>query len=128
MKPLALILVSVVAVCLTACQKPIEQPAARVEQPYTPLAQMEPAPADDAYVGEPVVWDATPPAAESADEELTPETASGRTHVVRKGDTLFALARQYYNDQSKWKTIWEANRALIPDKDLLPIGTRLAIP
>ncbi|MGD8450200.1 MAG: LysM domain-containing protein [Phycisphaerae bacterium] len=127
MKSLALMLVCAVAVCLTACQKPNNQPQTHVEQPYTPLTQMEQEPpTDDAYVGEPVEWDAAPAA--PADEPLAPAAGGARTHVVCKGDTLYRLARQYYNDQSKWKVIWEANRAAVPDKNVLRIGTRLTIP
>lgn len=51
-----------------------------------------------------------------------------RTHVVAKGDTLYALARKYYNDQSKWKDIWQANKNGVPNPDKLSIGTELIIP
>lgn len=52
-----------------------------------------------------------------------------RIHVVQKDDTLFKLARQYYDgDQSKWKAIWEANLDKIADKDKLKPGTELVIP
>jgi nucleoid-associated protein YgaU len=55
--------------------------------------------------------------------------AAGRTHVVQRGDTLFKLARDYYNgDQRQWRTIWDANRDKIPDKDRLPVGVELVIP
>lgn len=62
-----------------------------------------------------------------ADEVLTPAGA-GRTHVVRRGDTLIQLARQYYNDQARWKQIWEANKTRVPDPNQLEVGTRLIIP
>jgi 5'-nucleotidase len=64
-------------------------------------------------------------------EEPMPEaaTAGGRTHVVAKGDTLFKLARQYYNgNQSMWRKIWEANKAQIPDPNQLKTGQQLVIP
>ena len=58
-----------------------------------------------------------------------PPEPAARIHVVQKDDTLFKLARQYYDgDQSKWKAIWEANMDRIPDKDKLKPGTELVIP
>ena len=60
--------------------------------------------------------------------EAAPATG-GRTHVIAKGDTLFKLARQYYNgNQSMWRKIWEANRDKIPNKDRLPVGQQIVIP
>ncbi len=55
-------------------------------------------------------------------------TGAGRIHVVQRGDTLFKLARQYYNDQTQWKRIYEANRSQIPNKDVLKVGQKLVIP
>ncbi|MBI3835990.1 MAG: LysM peptidoglycan-binding domain-containing protein [Planctomycetes bacterium] len=52
----------------------------------------------------------------------------GRTHIVAKGETLYAIARQEYGDQSKWKNIYEANRNEIPDKDHIRVGQRLTLP
>src|SRR5688572_9411762 len=52
-----------------------------------------------------------------------------QVHVVRKGDTLFSLARQYYScDASKWRRIYEANRERIADKDRIKVGQELIIP
>ena len=52
-----------------------------------------------------------------------------QVHVVRKGDTLFSLARHYYaGDASKWRRIYEANRDQIPDKDRIKVGQELVIP
>jgi LysM repeat protein len=49
-------------------------------------------------------------------------------HKVQKGDTLFHLARKYYNDNSRWRTILEANRSNLQDKDRLVPGQTLVIP
>ncbi len=57
------------------------------------------------------------------------QSVGGRTHVVQRGDTLFKLARQYYNgDIHQWRRIWEANRDKIPNKDCLRVGETLIIP
>jgi len=56
-------------------------------------------------------------------------TTGSRHHTVQKKETLYALARQYYNDQSRWKDIYEANRAEIgSDPSKIRIGQRLTIP
>ena len=53
---------------------------------------------------------------------------SGGTYVVAKGDTLFELARRFYRDEARWRDIWNANRARVPNRDRLPIGIKLIIP
>ncbi|MBL8841844.1 MAG: LysM peptidoglycan-binding domain-containing protein [Planctomycetes bacterium] len=55
-------------------------------------------------------------------------TSAPRTHVVRKGDTLFSLAREYYNDNAQWRKILEANRDRISNKDAIKVGQELVIP
>ncbi len=85
------------------------------------------------------VADAYDPAAEGAMPAETysayPTTggytggAGARHHTVQKKDTLYALARQYYNDQSRWKDIYEANRTDIgSDPSRIRVGQRLVIP
>jgi nucleoid-associated protein YgaU len=61
--------------------------------------------------------------------DLGGDSEVSRTHVVRKGDTLFSLARRYYGgDETQWRRILEANRDQIENKDVLRIGQTLAIP
>ncbi len=55
-------------------------------------------------------------------------TSNGRKHTVAKGDTLFRLARVYYSDASKWRDIYDANRAVLSDPNKLRVGDRLVIP
>jgi len=56
-------------------------------------------------------------------------TSGARNHTVQKKETLYSLARQYYNDQHRWKDIYEANRAEIgSDPNKLRVGQRLTIP
>ena len=59
---------------------------------------------------------------------ITPQGSSGQVHVVQKKDTLFGLARMYYNDQTQWKKIYEANRDQIPNPNLIKVGMKLVIP
>lgn len=58
-----------------------------------------------------------------------PSTSGARSHVVKKGDTMFSLARLYYNgDVHKWHAIYDANRDHIADPDQLRVGQLLVIP
>ncbi|MCG3137333.1 MAG: hypothetical protein HJJLKODD_01177 [Phycisphaerae bacterium] len=52
----------------------------------------------------------------------------GHSHMVQKGDTLYSLARFYYNDQSQWKKIYEANKSTLHDPNQIKTGTQLFIP
>jgi nucleoid-associated protein YgaU len=49
-------------------------------------------------------------------------------HTVAKGDSLYSIARSYYGNQSKWKTIYEANRDRISDPNRIRVGEQLIIP
>jgi len=59
---------------------------------------------------------------------IPPRDSVASTHVVQKGDTLYRLARQYYNNQSRWKDIFEANRDQLSDPHRLKVGQTLTIP
>lgn len=48
--------------------------------------------------------------------------------VVRSGDTLSAIADQEYGDAGAWQQIYDANRTVLSDPDLLPVGASLVIP
>ncbi len=55
--------------------------------------------------------------------------AGERTHTVRSGDSLSSIAHIYYGDQKLWKTIHEANRAVIgEDANAIRVGMKLKIP
>jgi len=55
-------------------------------------------------------------------------SGSGRTYTVVKGDSLSKIAKREYGDASKWRTIYEANRGLIKDPDLIYPGQLLSVP
>ncbi len=50
------------------------------------------------------------------------------THKIRANDSLYKLAKRYYNDGSKWTEIYQANRNKMPDPHSLKIGQDLFIP
>ncbi len=54
--------------------------------------------------------------------------ASTRVHTVVKGDTLYGLARRYYQDSTRAKDIFAANRTKMRSQNDLQVGMRLVIP
>jgi nucleoid-associated protein YgaU len=78
----------------------------------------------------PVVPTATIPVAEHQEQgaQASAPAPAPTFYVVRTGDTLRAIARQFYADETAWEAIYAANRAVIPNPDSLEVGTRLTIP
>jgi nucleoid-associated protein YgaU len=56
------------------------------------------------------------------------QTTPARFHIVQNGETLSAIAQQYYGSASRWRSIVEANRDAIKDPDRISPGTKLIIP
>jgi LysM repeat protein len=60
---------------------------------------------------------------------LTPQkTEEESFYVVQKGDTLSALAQRCYGKASLYMKIFEANRDILSDPNLIKIGQKLKIP
>lgn len=51
-----------------------------------------------------------------------------RIHTVVKGDTLYGLSRRYYQDSTRAKDIYAANRTKMQSQNDLQVGMRLVIP
>lgn len=49
-------------------------------------------------------------------------------YEIQKGDSLSAIAKRQYGDVGKWKILYEANKDLIDDPDLIYPGQRIRIP
>ncbi len=63
------------------------------------------------------------------DEDLTTsEKTETVFHTVEKGDTLWAIAEKNYNDGTKYKLIFEANRPMLAHPDEIYPGQVLRIP
>ncbi len=61
------------------------------------------------------------------------EVASGTVepelfHTVRSNENLAALSKEYYGDETKWRTIFEANRDKLSNPNVLYVGLKLRIP
>jgi nucleoid-associated protein YgaU len=70
---------------------------------------------------------ATPPVA-APSPTGTSGTATGKSYTVVAGDSLSKIAKREYGDANAWKRIYEANRDLIKDPDLIYPGQTLKIP
>jgi nucleoid-associated protein YgaU len=49
-------------------------------------------------------------------------------YVIEKGDTLSAIAKKYYGKASDYPRIFEANREVIKDPDMIFPGQKIRIP
>ena len=54
--------------------------------------------------------------------------SGGRTYTVVKGDSLSKIAKQFYGNASQWKRIYEANKDVIKNPDLIYPGQTFTIP
>ena len=49
-------------------------------------------------------------------------------YTIVKGDSLSKIAKKYYGDAMKWNTLFEANREVIQDPDLIYPGQVIRVP
>lgn len=54
--------------------------------------------------------------------------ATTGTYVVQKGDSLSKIAKERYGNANEWRKIYEANKDVIKDPDLIYPGQTLRIP
>ena len=57
-----------------------------------------------------------------------PVVVEERIYEVVSGDTLGAIAQKYYGAASKYMKIFEANRDILDNPDLIKVGQKLKIP
>ena len=75
------------------------------------------------------------PAAESEQPTVTVEkerdtstAPTAKTHTVKKGDTLWALAAKYYGSGAQYIKIYNANTDKVSNPNLIYVGQVLTIP
>jgi hypothetical protein len=86
------------------------------------LTAQEPAPADTAKK------DSTATAQDTTLVALQGGVAGERTHVVKRGNTLWDIARMYLNDPFQWPEIYRYNRDVVEDPHWIYPGEVLRIP
>jgi 5'-nucleotidase/UDP-sugar diphosphatase len=86
------------------------------------LTDVAPAPVPYTPPATPVAYE--PPPTPVAPVETT--ASSGGTYTVKKGDTLYGIARARYGDGKQWQRIANANPGVSPQS--LKVGQTLVIP
>jgi len=56
------------------------------------------------------------------------QPAAARTYVVQSGDSLSKISKKFYGDANSWKRIFEANKDVVKNPDLIQPGWKLRIP
>ncbi len=64
-------------------------------------------------------------AAESAATGMNPFT---QWYEVKKGDTLWKIAKEHYGDGNLYPEIFKANQDVLSDPDKIQVGQKLRIP
>jgi len=65
----------------------------------------------------------------SADQvQAPPQTGQVDYYVIQRGDTLSAIAKKFLGNASAYPKIFEANREVIKDPDLIYPGQKIRIP
>jgi nucleoid-associated protein YgaU len=57
-----------------------------------------------------------------------PQTAEVEFYVIAKGDSLSAVAKRFYGDANAYPRVFEANREVIKDANLIYPGQKIRIP
>ena len=64
----------------------------------------------------------------NAPEPPAEEVSKDEFYEIKKGDTLSAIAKQFYGNASQYVRIFEANREIISDPDKIYPGQKIRIP
>jgi nucleoid-associated protein YgaU len=57
-----------------------------------------------------------------------PQQAQVEYYVIQKGDSLSAIAKRYYGNAKEYPRIFDANREVIKDPDLIYPGQKIRVP
>ncbi|HUU84128.1 MAG TPA: LysM domain-containing protein [Phycisphaerae bacterium] len=133
------LLVTVLLVSLAGCEQPaqkldmqdVSDQSGTMEPDYYATDPAATTPGDSYAESYPTYPVETASAGSGSGSGLEPTPmpgVSGKTHIVAKGDTLFALARRYYSNEGRWKDIWAANRSAVANPNVIHVGQELVIP
>lgn len=121
----AWIAIALTAMVIAGCQsqpKSEAQPASpSVLDVSAPPTAYRPA----SYAAAPV-GPAVPAASTDAGATVVPSSIPGSNYTVKKGDTLFRIAKEHYGDGKQWRRIAAANPGLTPTS--LKVGQILVMP
>lgn len=57
-----------------------------------------------------------------------PEPPPEQTYTVVSGDSLSKIAKKFYGNANEWRRIFDANKDILKDPDLIHPGQTLKIP
>jgi nucleoid-associated protein YgaU len=80
-------------------------------------------PAPQPVVAQPVTYDTMPNNTTTGNNAVS---TTGGSYTVKKGDTLYSIARSRYGDGKQWQKIASANPGLRPET--LKVGQTITIP
>jgi nucleoid-associated protein YgaU len=60
--------------------------------------------------------------------DLASNAVGSQTYVTKDNDTLWDMAARFYGDGNQWNRIFEANRDVINDPNVIYGGMQLTIP
>jgi nucleoid-associated protein YgaU len=80
------------------------------------------------FMAEKDPWAIGPEGGESKSEGGADAFDATQWHEVKKGETLWKIAEQYYGDGNLYPKIFEANRDTLKDPNRINIGQKLRIP
>lgn len=121
-------------ITIQKAETPVQDPAEPVEpstpteptepelvQPTQPQPTQEPEPANPPST-EP---DPAPP---TSTPDPTPNPNTSNTYTVVSGDCLWKISQRVYGTGTKWELIYEANRQILRNPNVLSVGQILTIP
>lgn len=97
---------------------PVEQPA-----PVPEATVEQPAPAPEVTVEQP-----TPAPEVTVEQPLPSASDQGTRYVTKSGDNLAKIAQQVYGDRGLWKDIYEQNKELIKNPNVIYANMQLILP
>ena len=56
------------------------------------------------------------------------EAETDRMYIVQSGDSLSKISKKFYGNTNSWKRIFEANKDIVKNPDLIQPGWKLRIP
>ncbi|MGB1206589.1 MAG: peptidoglycan-binding protein LysM [Chitinophagales bacterium] len=93
------------------------------------LLETEPiGPANEESADEEAVNEETEMMGQSADRSVGADYVSSQFHTVVKNDSLSKIAKKYYGNALKYPVIFEANKPMLKDPNLIYPGQVLRIP
>jgi nucleoid DNA-binding protein len=139
MRPIAIAGAAVVAAVVVALlifrggeEEAEAPPAEALEEEVVQPPPVEPAPppAEEIVEAPEAVPEPEPPTITPEEEppSLAMEGMPAKVHAVRRGDTLWDLAKAYYGKAAYWPLIFRANQPLLSNPDFVMVGIDLIIP